>query len=95
VYLKEDTGKILVGAFEPWGKPLPMGKLPKETAFIELWEDWEHFELPMTKAIEIVPDLGNAGIAKFFNGPESFTPDPLFMIGEVPGLKNLFVSTGS
>ncbi|CCV12316.1 FAD-dependent oxidoreductase [Mesorhizobium sp. STM 4661] len=94
VYLKEDTGKILVGAFEPWGKPLPMGKLPKETAFIELWEDWEHFELPMTKAIEIVPDLANAGIAKFFNGPESFTPDLLFMIGEVPGSKNLYVSTG-
>ncbi|CAN7764266.1 GcvT family protein [Mesorhizobium sp. LjNodule214] len=94
VYLKEDTGKLLVGAFEPWGKPLPMGKLPKETAYIELPEDWDHFELPMTKAIEIVPDLANCGIAKFFNGPESFTPDLLFMIGEVPGLKNLFVSTG-
>lgn len=94
VYLKEDAGKLLVGAFEPWGKPVAMDRLPKDTAFIELWEDWDHFELPMTKAIEIIPDLANTGIAKFFNGPESFTPDLLFMIGEVPGLKNLYVSAG-
>ncbi|MER9120930.1 FAD-dependent oxidoreductase [Mesorhizobium sp. M0954] len=93
VYLKEDAGKLLIGAFEPWGKPVAMERLPN-TAFIELWEDWDHFELPMTKAIEIVPELANAGIAKFFNRPESFTPDLLFMIGEVPGLKNLFVSAG-
>ncbi|MER9052296.1 FAD-dependent oxidoreductase [Mesorhizobium sp. M0923] len=94
VYIKEDAGKLLIGAFEPWGKALPMESLPKDSAFIELPEDWEHFELPMTKAIEIVPALQNAGIAKFFNGPESFTPDLLFMIGEVPGMKNLFVSSG-
>ncbi|TIO12371.1 MAG: FAD-dependent oxidoreductase [Mesorhizobium sp.] len=94
VYVKEDAGKLLIGAFEPWGKALPMEKLPKDSAFIELWEDWGHFELPMTKAIQLIPALQDAGIAKFFNGPESFTPDLLFMIGEVPGMKNLFVSAG-
>ncbi|OHV76731.1 FAD-dependent oxidoreductase [Ensifer sp. LCM 4579] len=94
IYVKEDAGKLLIGAFEPWGKALPMESLPRESAFIELWEDWDHFEFPMTKAIEMIPALGNAGIAKFFNGPESFTPDLLFMIGEVPGMKNLFVSSG-
>ncbi|RWK11034.1 FAD-dependent oxidoreductase [Mesorhizobium sp.] len=94
VYLKEDAGKLLVGALEPWGKPIPMEKLPKDTPFIELPEDWNQFELPMTKAIEMVPELANAGIAKFFNGPESFTPDLLFMIGEAPGMKNLFISAG-
>ncbi len=94
VYVKEDAGKLLVGAFEPWGKALPMEKLPKDSAFIELWEDWDHFELPMTRATEIIPALQSAGIAKFFNGPESFTPDLLFMVGEVPGMRNLFVSAG-
>ncbi len=94
VYIKEDAGKFLVGAFEPWGKALPAENLPRNTPFIELWEDWDHFEPPMTKAMEIVPALKTAGIAKFFNGPESFTPDLLFMLGEVPGLKNCFVSTG-
>ncbi|PBB28954.1 FAD-dependent oxidoreductase [Mesorhizobium sp. WSM3882] len=71
-----------------------MEKLPEETAFIELWEIWGLFRIAMTKAIEIVPDLANARISNFFNGPERFTPDLLFTIGEVPGAKNLFVSAG-
>jgi 4-methylaminobutanoate oxidase (formaldehyde-forming) len=94
VYVKEDAGKWLVGAFEPTGKPLRMDQLPADTPFIELAEDWEHFELPFSKAMEILPDLQNAGIAKFFNGPESFTPDLLFMLGEAPGMPDCFISAG-
>lgn len=94
VYIKEDAGKLLIGAFEPTGKALPMSKLPADTAFIELGEDWEHFALPYGKAAELLPDLETAGIAKFFNGPESFTPDLHFMLGEAPGLPNCFISAG-
>ncbi len=94
VYVKEDAGKWLVGAFEPTGKPLRMDQLPGDSAFIELAEDWEHFELPYTKAVEILPDLENAGIATFLNGPESFTPDLLFALGEAPGLPNCYISAG-
>lgn len=94
VYVKEDAGKWLVGAFEPTGKPLRMDQLPGDSAFIELPEDWEHFELPYSKAMEILPDLENAGIATFLNGPESFTPDLLFALGEAPGLPNCFISAG-
>jgi len=94
VYVKEDAGKWLVGAFEPTGKPLRMDQLPGDSAFIELPEDWEHFELPYSKAMEILPDLENAGIATFLNGPESFTPDLLFALGEAPGLKNCYISAG-
>ena len=94
VYVKEDAGKWLVGAFEPTGKPLRMDQLPTDTAFIELPEDWDHFELPFTRAMEILPDLENAGISRFFNGPESFTPDLLFALGEVPDLPNCYVSAG-
>ena len=93
-YVKEDAGKWLVGAFEPTGKPLRMDQLPADTPFIELSEDWDHFELPYSKAMEILPDLKNAGLAKFLNGPESFTPDLLFMLGEAPGLPGCFVSAG-
>lgn len=94
VYVKEDAGKWLVGAFEPTGKPLRMDQLPGDSAFIELPEDWDHFELPFSKAMEILPDLANAGIAKFLNGPESFTPDLLFALGEAPGLPNCYISAG-
>ena len=93
-YVKEDAGKWLVGAFEPTGKPLRMDQLPTDTPFIELAEDWDHFELPYSKAMEILPDLQNAGLTKFLNGPESFTPDLLFMLGEAPGLPGCFVSAG-
>lgn len=94
VYVKEDAGKWLVGAFEPIGKALRMEQLPRDTAFIELPEDWAHFELPFTKAMEVLPALEHAGIAKFFAGPESFTPDLLFALGEAPGVPKCYVSAG-
>ena len=94
VYIKEEAGKFLVGAFEPWGKAISIEKLPKNTPFIELPEDWDHFELPYTKAMELLEPLNNIGISKFFNGPESFTPDLLFALGEAPEMKNCFISAG-
>ncbi len=94
VYLKEDAGKLLVGAFEPQGKPLPMEKLPADPQFVELPEDWDHYALPLAKAMEILPALQTAGILKFMNGPESFTPDLQFVLGEAPGRQNCFVSAG-
>jgi 4-methylaminobutanoate oxidase (formaldehyde-forming) len=93
-YMKEDTGKLLIGSFEPRGKPLPVEKLPAEQQFIEMQEDWEHFELPYSKAIEMVPELEHIGIKKFMNGPESFTPDGLPCLGEAPGLPNCFIAAG-
>lgn len=94
VYVKEEAGKLLVGAFEPKAKPLPMRSLPAKAEFIELGEDWEHFALPYGKACETIPRLENCGISHFMNGPESFTPDANFAIGELPGLPGCFVSAG-
>ncbi len=93
-YIKEDAGKWLVGSFEPTGKPLDFSKIPPDVPFIELPEDWDQFELPFSRAAELLPDLQNAGIARFMAGPESFTPDLLFLLGEVSGRPNLFVSAG-
>lgn len=94
VYVKEDAGKLLVGAFEPNAKPLPLSALPEKFEFGELQEDWDQFELPMTRAMEMIPLLKNAGIRHFMNGPESFTPDNRFIVGEAPELKNFFVAAG-
>ena len=93
-YVKEDAGRLLVGSFEPEGKPLPPEKLPANPQFVELPEDWDQFTLPMTRAMEMIPALETAGIARFMNGPESFTPDLLFALGEAPGRRNCFVSAG-
>src|SRR5262245_6678673 len=94
VYIKEDAGKLLVGAFEPEGKPLPLSSLPAQFEFGELDADWDHFALPMRKAIELVPALESAQIRHFMNGPESFTPDNAFIVGEAPELRNFYVAAG-
>jgi glycine/D-amino acid oxidase-like deaminating enzyme len=94
VYIKEDAGKFVVGSFEPQGKPLPVENLPLPSEFVELPEDWDHFALPMQNAIDLVPCLEHAQIRHFMNGPESFTPDNKFILGETPEVRNLFVAAG-
>ncbi len=94
IYVKEEAGKLLVGAFEPEAKPLPLDKLPAGAEFVELPEDWDQFELPMTRALEMIPTLETTPIRRFMNGPESFTPDNKFILGEAPELRNFFVAAG-
>lgn len=94
IYVKEDAGRLLVGCFEPVAKPLPLEKLPVGAEFVELPEDWEQFAEPMTNAIELLPVLEQAPIRRFLNGPESFTPDNKFVLGEAPELARFFVAAG-
>lgn len=93
-YYKEDAGKLLMGCFEPVAKPWGMKGIPDEFCFDTLPEDHEHFEPILSDAIRRVPVLADAGIALFFNGPESFTPDDRYYIGETPEVRDLFVATG-
>ena len=93
-YYKEDAGKLLLGAFEPVAKPWGMDGIPEDFCFDELPEDFDHFAPILEGAIERVPLLETAGIRTFFNGPESFTPDNRYMLGEAPEVKNFFVAAG-
>jgi 4-methylaminobutanoate oxidase (formaldehyde-forming) len=93
-YYKEDAGKLLVGAFEPKAKPWGMDGIPEDHAFETLAPDMDHFEPILADAVERVPMLEKAGIALFFNGPESFTPDDRYYLGEAPELRDLYVATG-
>jgi heterotetrameric sarcosine oxidase gamma subunit len=93
-YYKEDAGKLMVGAFEPIAKPWGGGGIDEEHTFVTLPEDMDHFEPILNSAIARVPLLETAGIQLFFNGPESFTPDNRYYLGEAPELRNLFVATG-
>ena len=93
-YFKEDAGKLLVGAFELVAKPWGMNGIPAEFCFDELPPDLDHFEPVLEAAVQRVPLLETTGIRTFFNGPESFTPDGRYHLGEAPGLKNLFVAAG-
>ena len=94
VYYKEDAGKILLGAFEPVAKPWGMAGIPEDFCFDQLPEDFDHFEPILEKAVARMPMLGRVGIHTFFNGPESFTPDDRYYLGEAPELKGYWVAAG-
>ena len=93
-YYKEDAGKILLGAFEPVAKPWGMNGIPEDFCFDQLPEDFDHFEPILEKAVKRMPLLATAGIHTFFNGPESFTPDDRYYLGEAQNLKNFWVCCG-
>jgi len=93
-YFKEDAGKLLLGAFEPSAKPWALDGIPADFEFGELQEDFAHFEPILEAAMRRLPALEHVGIRKFFNGPESFTPDVRYLLGEAPDLENLFVAAG-
>ena len=93
-YYKEDAGKMMVGAFEPVAKPWGMGGIPEDFCFDQLPEDFAHFEPVLEMGINRMPMLATAGIHTFFSGPESFTPDDRYYLGEAPGLRGYWVATG-
>ncbi len=93
-YYKEDAGKILLGAFEPVAKPWAMGGIPEDFCFDQLPEDFDHFTPILEKATARMPLLGRIGIHTFFNGPESFTHDDRYLLGEAPQMQGFFVACG-
>ena len=93
-YFREDTGKLMVGFFEPGAKPWGMAGIPDDFSFGHLPEDWDHLGPFIQLAARRVPLLRDIGIKLFFNGPESFTPDDRYILGEWPELHGYFVATG-
>jgi glycine/D-amino acid oxidase-like deaminating enzyme len=93
-YYKYDAGKLLVGAFEPNARPWGVDGISEDFCFDEIAGSFEHFEPVLLDAMRRVPALENAGIQKFFCGPESFTPDVRYHLGESPELKGCFVAAG-
>ncbi|CAN5322416.1 FAD-dependent oxidoreductase [soil metagenome] len=94
-YFKEEVGGLVIGGFEPEAKPwVSPQKIPYPFEFQLLDEDWDHFQILMDSAMLRIPALEETGIKKFYNGPESFTPDNQFILGEAPGLRNFFVAAG-
>jgi len=93
-YYKEDAGKLMLGAFEPVAKPWGMDGVPEDFAFDALPYDFEHFEPILAQGMKRMPLLAEAGIHTFFCGPESFTPDDRYYLGEAPELSGYWVAAG-
>jgi len=94
-YFKEEVRGLLMGGFEPDAKPwVASDEIPEPFEFQLLPEDWNQFDILMRNAVHRVPVMENTGVKKFYNGPESFTPDHNFIMGLAPELDNYFVLAG-
>jgi 4-methylaminobutanoate oxidase (formaldehyde-forming) len=94
IYYKEEVGGLLMGGFEPVAKPWRVDPIPSTFQFQLLGEDWDQFEILMRNAIHRTPCLESAKVKMLLNGPESFTPDGNFILGEAPELHGYFVCAG-
>ncbi len=94
IYFKEEVGGLVAGVYEP--NPIPWAEdgIPKGFHFSLLDSNWDHFEPAIEQCMERVPLLAEAGIKELINGPESFTPDGNFILGEAPEVKNFYVGAG-
>ena len=93
-YFKEDVGGLVMGGYEPNPIPWAQEGIPAGFNFTLLDNDWDHFEPLMEQAIARVPSLADASVKQMINGPESFTPDGNFILGEAPERRNIFVGAG-
>jgi glycine cleavage system aminomethyltransferase T/glycine/D-amino acid oxidase-like deaminating enzyme len=94
IYVREEVGGLLMGGFEPVAKPWGMHGIPADFAFSLLPEDWDHFQTLMEQAIVRIPAIETAPVRRHVNGPESFTPDGRYLLGEAPECRNFFVAAG-
>jgi sarcosine dehydrogenase len=94
LYFRGEGNAVMLGAFQNFSKPWMIEKIPDNFSYQLLEPDWEKFAEPLANGKHRIPALQTAKFAKFVNGPESFTPDNSFLMGETPELRNLFVLAG-
>jgi 4-methylaminobutanoate oxidase (formaldehyde-forming) len=94
IYVRGYRDRLLVGAFEPSGKPRPIASITEPFAFGEFPPDLEHVEPSLERARERFPVLHRVRYERHLNAPESFTPDNLPIVGATPEVAGLFVAAG-
>ncbi len=93
-YYKEEVGGLVMGGYEPNGIPWAVDGIPDPFDFQLLESNFDHFEQLVDLALPRVPALGTVGVKQLYNGPESFTPDGNFILGESPEMANVFIGAG-
>ena len=93
IYFRGEGNAVMLGAFQARSKPWDV-PVPDDFAFQLIGDDWEKFAEPLANGQWRIPALASSGFERFVNGPESFTPDNNFLMGETPELRGLFVAAG-
>src|SRR5712691_3222040 len=94
IYFRGEGDALVLGAFQNCSKPWRVDRVPDNFSFQLLEADWDKFAEPLRNGKHRIPALETTKFAKFVNGPESFTPDNHFILGEAAELRNLFVAAG-
>ena len=96
LYAREYHGKMMLGIFEPNAKNAfkKTGKVPNNFSFGEFKVDKKYIKMLHQLAAKRMPAIKNLTIEKYFSGPESFTPDSNFLLGETEEIKNFYVCCG-
>jgi glycine cleavage system T protein len=93
-YFREEVGGLVVGGWErnpvPWG----LEGIPADFNHRLLPPDWEQFAPLMENAVRRIPALAGAEVVRLVHGPEAFTPDGEFILGEAPEAGGFFVAAG-
>jgi sarcosine dehydrogenase len=94
IYFRGEGEGVMLGAFQEFSKPWMVERIPERFSFQLLEPDWEKFSVPLANGKHRIPALEKCKFAKFVNGPESFTPDNNFIMGETPQIRRLYVAAG-
>jgi len=93
VYFRRDANGLVMGGYErnpaPWG----LSGIAPDFNNRLLPEDWPRFEPLSQNAISRVPALEHGQVVKLINGPEAFTPDNEFLLGE-SAVRGFYLAAG-
>jgi 4-methylaminobutanoate oxidase (formaldehyde-forming) len=92
-YFREEVGGLCMGGYERDPMPWSLDGVPPDFNHRLLEPDWPRFESIMAGAISRVPAIADAGVTRMINGPEAFTPDNEFILGESE-VRGFFVAAG-
>src|SRR3954462_4558636 len=98
VYYREEGGGLVMGGYErhsaPWSlRPDGLDAIPPDFNGILLEEDWDRFEEIALNSRKRVPAMEDVKVTRLINGPEAFTPDNEFLLGETE-VRGFFVAAG-
>ncbi|KJE97128.1 dimethylglycine dehydrogenase [Capsaspora owczarzaki ATCC 30864] len=93
-YFREWSGGLVAGGFEPKCKPCFHDAIPKPFEFELLPDDWDHFGVLMEQILHRIPSIESVEVRNMVNGPESFTADNQYVLGETPLIRKYFVAAG-
>jgi 4-methylaminobutanoate oxidase (formaldehyde-forming) len=93
VYFREEVGGLCMGGYERHPAPWALDGIPADFNGKLLAPDWPRFAEIMDGAVRRVPAIADAGVNRMINGPEAFTPDNEFILGESE-VRGFFVAAG-